>query len=122
MSVRRAKDEAAFAHAIVAPPSKDRGKLFGGEVLAALVEEHGFDRRQRIGNAPAGFGQFGEFDRPGQPLLVPRDQVSLGRAGDLSAGDDVEEHGVVVAGLFVFRTHLRGCIRWTVLPLRYGSL
>jgi hypothetical protein len=40
MAIRRADQEAAFAHPIVPPAAQQRGEILRGDLLAALVEQH----------------------------------------------------------------------------------
>lgn len=86
MSVSRADHEPAFTHAIVAPTFEDSGEFLGAEVLALFVQQDGLAGCLRFGNTPAGFGQFGELQRPLDAFRIALDQLFLGRAGDLATG------------------------------------
>lgn len=77
MPVRRAQHETRLAHAVIAPAPDNVRELFGGEVLALLVEQYRLVGGLRLGNAPAGLGQFGQLDRPAQPLFVTFDKLGL---------------------------------------------
>ena len=96
MEVARNSCSASMARASrcgqVALP-KDTGEFLGAEVLAAFVQEDRLERCLRIGNASAGFGQLGEFQRPLDALGIALHQFLFGRAGDFAAGDDVKKNG-----------------------------
>jgi len=92
MPVGGAQYEAAFAHTVVPPASENVRQILGREIFPALIEQDGLVRRLRLGNAAPGFGQFGEFHRPCQPLLIARDKFSLGRARNFSASDDMKQN------------------------------
>jgi len=93
VAIGGADQKAAFAHAPVAPAAEQRGKLLASHRRAPLVEEH-FAKRSGdgVGNSAAGVGQLGVAERPGDPLGIAVDQLGLGRAGDLTAGDHMKEH------------------------------
>ncbi len=92
MPVGGAQYEAAFAHTVVPPASENVRQIFGWEIFPALIEKDGLVRCLRLGNAAPGFGQFGEFHRPCQPLLIACDKFSLGRARNFSASDDMKQN------------------------------
>ena len=77
MPVGGAQYEAAFAHTVVPPAAENVRQILGRDIFPALIEQDSLVRRLRLGNAAPGFGQFGEFDRPCQPLLIARDKFSL---------------------------------------------
>ena len=93
VAVGGADHEARFANAAVTPAFELAGESFGCQLPAALVEQDGAARRLRVRNAPARVGQLGQLERPGDAPGITLDQLRLGRTGDLSAGNDVEEHG-----------------------------
>ena len=93
VSVRCPKYEASFAHAVVAPAFERCGEFLRRDRLAALVEQDSLVWGKRFRDLAAGFGKFGQFDRPCQPLLITRDKFGFRRTSDLSAGYDVEEDG-----------------------------
>ena len=93
MAIGCTQHETAFPYPAIAPFFQLHCKLIGGEVLAFLIQQDPSHRRLRIGNAPACFRQFSEFDRPGDAFFIARDKLGLGRTGDLSAGYNVEKDG-----------------------------
>ena len=92
MPVGGAQYEAAFAHTVVPPASENVRQIFGREIFPALIEQDGLVRRLRLGNAAPGFGQFGEFHRPCQPLLIACHQLRLWRARNFPASDDMKQN------------------------------
>jgi len=91
--VCRAEHETAFAHPAIAPLFEHFGEFLGRQVLALFIEQDSAKRRLRIRDAPAGFGQFGELYGPCDALFITRNQLRLGRTGNLSASDDMEKDG-----------------------------
>ena len=89
MAIGSADHEAAFAHAVVTPAFKNGCEFLGPEVLATLVQQHGLERRLRIGNASAGFGQLGKLQGPLDALGIALDQIFFGGTGNFPASDDV---------------------------------
>ena len=92
--VRGTEHEARLAHTLVAPATKNGGKLLRRQVPASFVQQDDAAGGQRIAEAPAGFGQFTQLDRPGQASFIARNEFGLGRSSDLAAGHDVEKHGL----------------------------
>ena len=93
MSISGAEHEARLAHAVIAPTAQDFSQFFGGQIPAAFVQQHGFAGGLRIGNPAPGFRKLGQFYRPGEPLFIARDQLCLGRTGDLATSDYVKKDG-----------------------------
>ena len=78
MAIGGADQEARLAHAIIAPAPQQRGKFFGRELLAAFIQQDFAGRGQRSGDRAARIGQLGLDHRPGDPLHIAGDQLSLG--------------------------------------------
>jgi hypothetical protein len=90
MAIGGADQEARLAHAIVAPAAQHAGEFGWKSGASALVHGHG--PRGGGGNRrrAAAIGQFGDLETPGDALAIALDQLRLGRAADLSPGDDVD--------------------------------
>src|SRR5690606_27447970 len=58
MAVRSPDHKARFTDPTVTPFLELGGKLFGGQVAPALIEQDRANRRQRIGDTAAPFGQL----------------------------------------------------------------
>jgi hypothetical protein len=89
MAIGCAQHKPTFTHTPVAPFLQATGQFLGREIAALFVQQDSAARGGRIGNAPASFGQFGQLQRPDNALFIARNQLRLGRTGDLSASDDV---------------------------------
>lgn len=92
MAIRSANDKTSLANSIIAPPTQHICKLFGRQRLAPLIEQDSTARGLGIDNAPADLWQFGQLARPCETLLVALNQLSLRRAGNLSASDDMKQN------------------------------
>lgn len=99
MAVRRADHKTGFSDAVVAPAPESLCKFLRSERLAPLVQQNGLEGSDGIGDPSAGFGQFGKTDRPGHALFITRDQLSFGRAGNLTASDDVKQNDGLIRSL-----------------------
>lgn len=96
MAISRPQHKARFANTTIAPFLKLVREVFRCHRFALLIQQHSLAGGQEIRGLAPGLRQFSEFARPSQPLFIARNQLCLRRAGDLSAGDDVEENGVAL--------------------------
>jgi hypothetical protein len=69
------------------PSEFDRTKM-----LAFFVKDDGFVRRIRGGQFAALIGELAKLGRPAYPFQIAVNKISLGRAANLAARDDMQAH------------------------------
>ena len=66
------------------------GEVKRPQLLAALIKRDDPRIGSNRNRLSADVGEFGDHKRPGHPLGVTLNQISLGSAPDLSSGNDME--------------------------------